>query len=87
MLTLPGEDSAAELLIATTIRHFKEAGIAKASCWMLEQTPYYGTLRKLGFIRRRGRTLCVRIVEPSIQKEFVTNPANWYYVMGDDDAL
>ena len=87
MLTLPGEDSVAELLIATTIRHFKEAGIAKASCWMLEQTPYYGTLRKLGFIRRRGRTLCVRIVEPSIQKEFVTNPANWYYVMGDDDAL
>ena len=87
MLTLPGEDTVAELLITIGLRHLKEAGAAKASCWMLEGTPYYGTLRKLGFIRRHGPTLCSRIVEPSIPKEFVTNPANWYYVMGDDDAL
>jgi len=86
-LTLPGEDNVAELLITIALRHLKAAGAAKASCWMLEETPYYGTLRKLGFIRRHGPTLCSRIVEPSIPKEFVTNPANWYYVMGDDDAL
>ena len=87
MLALPGEDAVAELLITTALRQFKEGGVAKASCWMLEQAPYYRTLRKLGFIRRHGRTLCSRIVEPSFQKEFVTNPANWYYVMGDDDPV
>jgi GNAT superfamily N-acetyltransferase len=87
LLTLPGEATVTELLLTRALRCFKEEGIAIISCLMLPDTPYYGTLRKLGFIRRRGASLCTRIVDQNITKDFVTNPTNWYYVMGDSDAL
>jgi GNAT superfamily N-acetyltransferase len=87
LLALPGDDIIAALLITKGIRYFKEQGAVKVSCWMFEETPYYNTLRKLGFVRRPGPFLCARVFDQNIPKEFVTNPANWYYVMGDDDAL
>lgn len=87
LLALPGDDIIAALLITKGIRYFKEQGAVKVSCWMFEDTPYYNTLRKLGFVRRPGPFLCARVFDQNIPKEFVTNPANWYYVMGDDDAL
>jgi GNAT superfamily N-acetyltransferase len=86
LLILPGDDTVAELLITRAIRYFQEEKAGTISCWMLKDTPYYGTLKKLGFIRRPGPTLCARAFDPDIPKEFVTNPANWYYVLGDDDA-
>jgi predicted N-acetyltransferase YhbS len=87
LLTLPGESTAASWLITRALKSLKEDGAATISCWMLEDTPYYGILRKLGFVRRTGPLLCSRVIDMNIPKEFVTNPANWYYVMGDGDAL
>jgi GNAT superfamily N-acetyltransferase len=87
LLTLPSEDTAATMLITRAVQSLKEDGAATISCWMLEDTPYYRILRKLGFVRRTGPLLCSRVIDTNIPKEFVTNPANWYYVMGDDDAL
>ncbi len=47
--------------------------------------------RRLGIMKRLG-TKCgpclnVRILDPNIPKELATNPANWYYVVGDGDSL
>jgi hypothetical protein len=86
-LTLPGEDTTAKLLITRAIQCFKEDGAATIFCWMLKDTPYYGILKKLGFVRRRGPGMYGGSANPNIPKEFVLNPANWYYVMGDGDAL
>jgi hypothetical protein len=85
LLTLPSEATVAEILISKAVKYFKEEGAAIISCLMLQQTPYYRILRKLGFIRRPGPCLCVRIYDRSIPKEFATNPANWYYARGDAD--
>lgn len=87
LLTLPDEGTAAEVLITKATRCLKEDGAATISCLMLQDTLYYGILRKLGFIRREGPCLCVRIIDPNIPKEFITDPANWYYVVGDGDSL
>jgi predicted N-acetyltransferase YhbS len=87
LLTLPGEDTAATLLITRAIQSLKEDGAATISCWMFKETPYYGILRKLGFVHRTGPLLCSRVVDANIPKEFITNPANWYYVIGDDDVI
>jgi GNAT superfamily N-acetyltransferase len=87
LLTLPDKATVAEALLTRALRYFKEEGIAIVSCLMLPDTPYYGTLRKLGFMRRTGVNLCVRIFDQNIPKDFVINPANWYYVMGDGDTI
>jgi len=87
LLTLPDEDTVTEVLTARAVGYLKEEGAAMISCWMLQDTPYYRTLRKLGFIRRSGPCLIVRIFDRNISKEFVKNPSNWYYVMGDDDVI
>jgi hypothetical protein len=87
LLTLPGEDTVTEVLTTRAVGYLKEEGAAMISCWMLRDTPYYRTLRKLGFIRRSGPCLNARIFDQNISKEFVTNPSNWYYVMGDDDVI
>jgi GNAT superfamily N-acetyltransferase len=87
ILTLPGEDRVARLLIARAIRYLKEEGAATISCRMLPDTPYYRILRKMGFVRRPGPCLCSTIYDPNIPKEFVKNPANWYHVIGDDYVI
>ncbi len=87
LLALPGEEGAAEALIIRAIKYLKGEGAAMVFCAMMEDTPYYRILRKLGFMRRPGERLNVRIFDPSITEEFVTNPANWYYVAGEDDTI
>jgi GNAT superfamily N-acetyltransferase len=84
--TLPGENTVAALLISQAVQYLKEDSAATISCWMLEDTPYYRILRKQGFIRRPGPRLCGGASDPNTSNEFVTNPANWYYVMGDGDG-
>jgi GNAT superfamily N-acetyltransferase len=87
LLTLPDECTVAELLIASAVRYLKQEEATTISCWMLPDTSYYKTLRKLGFVRRAGPLLFVRVFDPNIPREVIANAANWYYVMGDDDAL
>ncbi len=87
LLTLPGEGTVAESLIARVIRYFKEEGAVSVSCWLFQNTIYYGILRKMGFLRRSGPRFCTRIVDPNIPREFAADPANWYYVAGDGDAI
>jgi len=47
LLTLPGEGTVAESLIARVIRYFKEEGAVSVSCWLFQNTTYYGILRKM----------------------------------------
>jgi hypothetical protein len=87
LLTLPNEDTAAQVLITRAIGYSKEKGAAKISCWMLQGAVYYRTLKKMGFIGRRSLLrLCARINVPRLSEEFVANPNNWYFVRGDNDS-
>lgn len=87
LLALPGAETVAEVLITKAIRYLKSEGAAMIFCTMMLDAPYYGILRKLGFMRRPGGRLNVRIFDQNISKEFVANPGNWYYVAGDDDSI
>jgi GNAT superfamily N-acetyltransferase len=87
ILTAPGEDAVGETLITRAVACLKADGAAMISCLMLQDTPYYRTLRKLGFMRRPGAGLCVRVFDRNIPREFVKDPGNWYYVIGDDDSM
>jgi hypothetical protein len=86
LLTLPEEATVAGVLIAKAMLHLKEAGAVTISCCMLKDTPYYPILRNMGFTHHPGPRLCSRVIDMNIPKDLVTNPANWYYVMGDDDT-
>ena len=86
-LTSHGEDALTEMLTTRAVEHLREEETAIIICLMLRDTPYYRTLRKLGFTHRHGPRLNVRIFDQNISKEFVTNPSNWYYVAGDDDSI
>ena len=85
-LTLPDEGTIAESLLTTAERYFTEEGVASISCWMFQDIIYYKILRKMGFIRRSGLRFCVRIVDQNIPREFATDTANWYYMLGDGDS-
>lgn len=88
LLALPNGDTFAQALIIRAIKYFREEGAIIVSCWMLESTPYYRTLRKAGFMRRpSGIRLCARINSSRLSKEFVADPNNWYFVRGDEDTI
>lgn len=88
LLTLPGEDTVAETLITRAVANLKAEGAAMISCWMLQDAPYYRTLRRLGFLRRRsGLSLGGYVHDRNLSNEFFTNPGNWYFVQGDTDLI
>lgn len=87
LLTLPDEGIVATGLITRAIEYLQKKGAANVLCLMLQDTPYYGILRKMGFTQRdSGIQLNIRIYDRSLSTEFVTNPGNWYFVWGDTDT-
>jgi GNAT superfamily N-acetyltransferase len=88
LLTVPGEDIVTEELVNRAIGYLREEGAEVVTCLMLPDTPYYRTLRKMGFIcRSSGLQLGVRLRKTNLSSEFITNPRNWYYVLGDRDTV
>jgi GNAT superfamily N-acetyltransferase len=87
-LALPGEDTALFMLIERAITYLKNKGAVSVTCLMFRETPYYRVLKKMGFIGRKSKCrLCARILDPSISKEFVSDPNNWYFSLGDRDVI
>jgi len=88
ILTLPGEDIVAELLISKAIEYFQGEGALTISCVMLQDTSYYRTLRKLGFMHRHSSLwLGIRLHDPNLSGESLADPGNWYFVWGDNDTM
>lgn len=87
LLALPDEDIITQMLIARAMEYFRAEGVATVLCLMLTDTPYYGILRKLGFMQRNsGLQLGTRLYDRNLPRELVTDPANWYFVWGDNDT-
>lgn len=87
LLTLPNDYVVAEVLVSRAIGYFQEKEADIVSCLMLQDTPYYRTLRKLGFMRRKSGTQTnIRIYDQNLSEEFVTDSSNWYFVWGDYDT-
>jgi GNAT superfamily N-acetyltransferase len=88
LLTIPGEDVVPELLINRAIGYLRKEGVASILCLMLQYTPYYRILRKLGFTRRKsGIQLNIRLFNQNLSEEFVKDPGNWFYAWGDGDTI
>ena len=87
ILTLPGENAVAERLITRATEYLRGEGVAMISCMMLRDTPYYATLRKLGFMRRSSGVLFgACLIGQDLPKEILADPGNWYYTWGDSDT-
>jgi GNAT superfamily N-acetyltransferase len=88
LFTISGEDVVAELLINKAIGYLRKEGVVSILCLMLQDTPYYRILRRLGFTRRKsGIQLNIRIFDQNLSKEFVKDSGNWYYTWGDGDTI
>jgi hypothetical protein len=88
LLALPNSTHIAQILITKIIEYFQGSGADIVECWMLENAPYYAILKKLGFIKRNiWNPLCARINTQVLSNQFVSNPNNWYFVMGDQDTI
>lgn len=86
LLTLPGDDIAGAL-VTWAVEYLRGEGAAVISCLMLPDVPYYRTLRKMGFMRRYSHTYFgARLIDQTLSKEFIADPANWYYTLGDCDS-
>lgn len=87
LLTLPDEDSVAEVLINRAVEYFRGEEADLLLCLMFQDTTYYRVLRKLGFTHRySGIQLNVRVFDTDISKEFIGDSGNWYFVFGDTDT-
>jgi hypothetical protein len=88
LLTLPNDNIAAEELIKRAVKYFKQQQAITVSCAMMQNASYYKVLRESGFLRRKSWIrLCARILNPSLSKEYVSNPDNWYWTRGDDGTI
>lgn len=88
LLTLPDEDIITQVLVTRAMEYFRAEAAATISCLMLPDAPYYRILRKLGFMHRSsGLQLGTRLYDRNLPGELVTDPANWYFVWGDNDTI
>jgi hypothetical protein len=88
LLTLPGQESIAQLLINKAIEHFRRQKVDTIHCWMLEHISYYNIMRRMGFAPVRAK-LPARLVGYTLtdkaKPELLRDPSNWFYSMGDED--
>jgi hypothetical protein len=88
LLTLPGQESIAELLINKAIEHFRRQKVDTIHCWMLEHISHYNIMRISGFARVRTK-LPARLVgytlTDKLKPELLKDHLNWFYTMGDED--
>ncbi len=87
LLTVPGADAATEALVNNAVARMKAEGAAIVSTWIIEDTPFYGTFRKLGWVNRRGAPFCIRILDQNLPRDFVTDPGHWHFTRGDSDSI
>jgi GNAT superfamily N-acetyltransferase len=88
LLTLPGQDSIAQLLINKAIEHFRRQKADTIRCWMLKHISYYNIIRKMGFASvgtKLPAHIMVYTLTDKVKPEFLKDPSNWFYSMGDED--
>jgi hypothetical protein len=53
LLALPGRLDVVRSLIEDALRSFRQAGVERVTCWMIERHPYNRILRRYGFVDSR----------------------------------
>lgn len=88
VLTAKDDDSAVTLLLEKALAYFIRDNVHIVSCWALEHTVLFRTLRKMGFfMRQTPHNLIVRSFIPDIPNEYLTQRKKWYVTMGDSDFV
>lgn len=79
----------AQCLIARAVEESQKEGADLIYCSIVADKSYHSSFKKNGFINvpNAGQSLVIESTHPSIPKEFLHNPKNWFLFLGDSDFL
>ena len=77
-----------EALLHEAINHLEGEGVELITCWMFDHMPYYETFEKLHFVSRPSDlSIQTFVLNSTMDLEFLNDPKNMYYAMGDSDIF
>jgi hypothetical protein len=83
----------ARFLLSQAMRWFKKERVEAVSCIAMGSNTYTRALSSLGFIRIPQRFLpgdlhmVVRVHDPDIDHDYVSDPSNWFLAWADTDLV
>jgi len=81
-----GNETIADLLLIKAINYFLDQKVDFVTCWMLEHSPIFQTLKKRRFVERETSTnLIARSYMPDYPNKYLIAQTKWYVTMGDSD--
>lgn len=92
-LYLDGNERAANQLLTKLLFDMQEKGASLAGCLMLSDVKESELLRANGFFRCPQKMepqpfpLILRVFDDTLKKDGITNIKNWFFTMGDYDAV
>jgi hypothetical protein len=93
MLALPGHEDAIHALVLTAVHEMKKENADLIACLIPEGSPYFGVLRKCGFVNcperlnPNPRPLIIYPLSDELDMNVINNPRNWYITWGDTDVM
>ncbi len=89
VLTLPRDEGKAitRALITAAINELRKQQADVVSCCMLKETLYHQVLKRMGFWHRPWLPLGARLNSTKVSKEMLQDHKNWFFTMGDSDAV
>lgn len=84
----PADQSITEQLMSTAIKYFIEEKAEAVMTWLPKWSPLVGQIEKWGFkSKKTDHNIIVRLTrdEKEVDPEYIYNPDNWYFTMGDSD--
>lgn len=85
----PSEKKAVDYLLSAAIKFFYKEATDAVVLWLPEHASLVRDIKKWGFVRcETQHNLIARIVqqeEKRVNPEYIMNPDNWYFTMGDSD--
>lgn len=88
-----GHADAAEQLLRKLLHDMQQQGASLAGCLMFDHAQEAAVLKKLGFFRCPKKLepqpfpLILRLFDPSLEGEGIYDVKNWFFTMGDYDAI
>lgn len=76
-------------LVSKAVEHCRQNNIDLILYQLVASKAYHRTLKRCGFLMLpfiKGGHFCAYSSSPSISKEFLANPRNWFVQVGDSDA-